>query len=319
VRVLPQAPRDRRKSPFGHADRDEVEAVGGPRLQHGREAGRNRWAQGGAWTHRFSDPTVRPLFDGLRLKLCVFCNKSALSGRMRGVATLLFIEDDPNIRTALRLSLEDEGYRVEEAPDGESGIKAFPNVRPDLVLLDLRLPDMSGFEVCRSLRRLSTVPIIIVTAQTDTHDLVVGLEAGADDYVTKPVNTKELAARIRASIRRTHLAGSGGIGSVSTFGDIEVRRDLSVVLKRGVEISLTRTEYDLLCEFADHPNMVLSRDQLLERVWGYEYLGDSRLVDAHIRRLRVKIEDQPDSPKLIATVRGMGYRLLVNASDHAGS
>ncbi|MFZ9817867.1 MAG: response regulator [Ilumatobacteraceae bacterium] len=235
------------------------------------------------------------------------------------MATLLFIEDDPNIRTALRLSLEDEGYRVEEAPDGEAGIKAFPQVRPDLVLLDLRLPDMSGFEVCRALRRLSTVPIIIVTAQTDTHDLVVGLEAGADDYVTKPVNTKELAARIRASIRRTHLAGSGGIGSVSTFGGIEVRRDLSVVLKGGVEISLTRTEYDLLCEFADHPNMVLSRDQLLERVWGYEYLGDSRLVDAHIRRLRVKIEDQPDSPKLIATVRGMGYRLLVNATDRAGS
>ena len=235
------------------------------------------------------------------------------------MATLLFIEDDPNIRTALRLSLEDEGYRVEEAPDGEAGIKAFPQVRPDLVLLDLRLPNMSGFEVCRALRRLSTVPIIIVTAQTDTHDLVVGLEAGADDYVTKPVNTKELAARIRASIRRTHLAGSGGIGSVSTFGDIEVRRDLSVVLKGGVEISLTRTEYDLLCEFADHPNMVLSRDQLLERVWGYEYLGDSRLVDAHIRRLRVKIEDQPDSPKLIATVRGMGYRLIVNATDRAGS
>jgi len=290
-----------------------------PRLQHGREVNRNRWAQGGAWTHRFSAPTVLGAFDASGPKVCVFCNNLPQSGRMRGVATLLFIEDDPNIRTALRLSLEDEGYRVEEAPDGETGIKAFPQVRPDLVLLDLRLPDMSGFEVCRALRRLSTVPIIIVTAQTDTHDLVVGLEAGADDYVTKPVNTKELAARIRASIRRTHLAGSGGIGSVSTFGDIEVRRDLSVVLKGGVEISLTRTEYDLLCEFADHPNMVLSRDQLLERVWGYEYLGDSRLVDAHIRRLRVKIEDQPDSPRLIATVRGMGYRLLVNATDRAGS
>ena len=290
-----------------------------PRLQHGREVNRNRWAQGGAWTHRFSAPTVLAAFDTSGPKVCVFCNNLRQSGRMRGVATLLFIEDDPNIRTALRLSLEDEGYRVEEAPDGEAGIKAFPQVRPDLVLLDLRLPDMSGFEVCRALRRLSTVPIIIVTAQTDTHDLVVGLEAGADDYVTKPVNTKELAARIRASIRRTHLAGSGGIGSVSTFGDIEVRRDLSVVLKGGVEISLTRTEYDLLCEFADHPNMVLSRDQLLERVWGYEYLGDSRLVDAHIRRLRVKIEDQPDSPRLIATVRGMGYRLLVNATDRAGS
>lgn len=238
---------------------------------------------------------------------------------MRGVATLLFIEDDPNIRTALRLSLEDEGYRVEEAPDGDSGIRTFAQVRPDLVLLDLRLPDMSGFEVCRSIRRLSTVPIIIVTAQTDTHDLVVGLEAGADDYVTKPVNTKELAARIRASIRRTHLAGTGGIGSVSKFGDVELRRDLSVVLKGGIEVALTRTEFDLLCEFADHPNMVLSRDQLLERVWGYEYLGDSRLVDAHIRRLRVKIEDQPDAPKIIGTVRGMGYRLIVSAAGQTDS
>ncbi|MFM9112595.1 MAG: response regulator [Actinomycetota bacterium] len=236
---------------------------------------------------------------------------------MRGVATLLFIEDDPNIRTALRLSLEDEGYRVEEAPDGESGIRLFSQIRPDLVLLDLRLPDMSGFEVCRSLRRVSTVPIIIVTAQTDTHDLVVGLEAGADDYVTKPVNTKELAARIRASIRRNNLAGTGGIGSVSKFGDVELRRDLCVVMKGGVEVSLTRTEYDLLCEFADHPNMVLSRDQLLERVWGYEYLGDSRLVDAHIRRLRVKIEDQPDAPKIVTTVRGMGYRLIVTAAGQS--
>ncbi|MFM9137264.1 MAG: response regulator [Actinomycetota bacterium] len=236
---------------------------------------------------------------------------------MRGVATLLFIEDDPNIRTALRLSLEDEGYRVEEAPDGESGIRLFSQIRPDLVLLDLRLPDMSGFEVCRSLRRVSTVPIVIVTAQTDTHDLVVGLEAGADDYVTKPVNTKELAARIRASIRRNNLAGTGGIGSVSKFGDVELRRDLCVVMKGGVEVSLTRTEYDLLCEFADHPNMVLSRDQLLERVWGYEYLGDSRLVDAHIRRLRVKIEDQPDAPKIVTTVRGMGYRLIVTAAGQS--
>lgn len=233
--------------------------------------------------------------------------------------SLLFIEDDDGIRLALTLALEDEGYEVVQAPDGRTGLARFAEREPDLVLLDLRLPDLSGFEVCRQLRAVSIVPIIIVTAQTDTHDLVVGLEAGADDYVTKPVNTKELAARIRASIRRTHLAGSGGIGSVSTFGDIEVRRDLSVVLKKGVEISLTRTEYDLLCEFADHPNMVLSRDQLLERVWGYEYLGDSRLVDAHIRRLRVKIEDQPDAPKLISTVRGMGYRLIVSVTDRAGS
>lgn len=225
--------------------------------------------------------------------------------------SLLFIEDDAHIRAALRLVLEDEGYEVREASDGTSGLAAFVESPPDLVLLDLRLPDLSGFEVCRALRKLSIVPIIMVTAQTDTHDLVAGLEAGADDYVTKPVVAKELAARIRAALRRTHLMdGHVELSQNSRFSDIEIRRDLSVVRKGGQEIALTKTEYHLLCEFADHPNMVLSRDQLLERVWGYEYLGDSRLVDAHIRRLRVKIEDQPDEPKIIHTVRGMGYRLI---------
>ena len=225
--------------------------------------------------------------------------------------SLLFIEDDAHIRAALRLALEDEGYEVREAVDGTSGLEAFAESPPDLVLLDLRLPDISGFEVCRALRKLSIVPIIMVTAQTDTHDLVAGLEAGADDYVTKPVVAKELAARIRAALRRTHLMGDHvETRQNSRFSDIEIRRDLSVVRKGDHEIALTKTEYHLLCEFADHPNMVLSRDQLLERVWGYEYLGDSRLVDAHIRRLRVKIEDQPDEPKIIHTVRGMGYRLI---------
>lgn len=225
--------------------------------------------------------------------------------------SLLFIEDDAHIRVALRLALEDEGYDVREAADAASGLAAFAETAPDLVLLDLRLPDMSGFEVCRALRKQSLVPIIIVTAQTDTHDLVAGLEAGADDYVTKPVVVKELAARIRAALRRTQLVGDIVEEQESSrFWDIEIRRDLSIVRKGDREVALTKTEYHLLCEFADHPNMVLSRDQLLERVWGYEYLGDSRLVDAHIRRLRVKIEDHPDEPKIIHTVRGMGYRLI---------
>lgn len=225
--------------------------------------------------------------------------------------SLLFIEDDAHIRAALRLALEDEGYEVREAADGTTGLAAFAESPPDLVLLDLRLPDISGFEVCRIMRKSSIVPIIMVTAQTDTHDLVAGLEAGADDYVTKPVVAKELAARIRAALRRTHLTGDYlETRQNSRFSDIEIRRDLSIVRKGDREIALTKTEYHLLCEFADHPNMVLSRDQLLERVWGYEYLGDSRLVDAHIRRLRVKIEDHPDEPKIIHTVRGMGYRLI---------
>ena len=226
--------------------------------------------------------------------------------------SLLFIEDDDQIRLALRLALEDEGYEVREAATGRDGLRMFEDDEPDLVLLDLRLPDISGFEVCRQLRANSIVPIIIVTAQTDTYDMVAGLEAGADDYVTKPVVPKELAARIRAHLRRVRLHGTvptTAIGHVATFGDVELRREQGIVLKDGKEVSLTKTEFHLLCEFADHAGLVLSRDQLLERVWGYEYLGDSRLVDAHVRRLRVKIEDQPDEPRLIVTVRGIGYRL----------
>ena len=228
------------------------------------------------------------------------------------VHSLLFIEDDDAIRLALGLALEDEGYEVREAPDGRTGLAMFESSEPDLVLLDLRLPDVSGFDVCRTIRANSIVPIIMVTAQTDTYDMVAGLEAGADDYVTKPVIPKELAARIRAHLRRVQLHGTSQPNQPakpSVFGDIELREEQGIVLKKGVPLSLTKTEFHLLCEFANHAGLVLSRDQLLERVWGYDYLGDSRLVDAHVRRLRVKIEDQADDPRLIVTVRGIGYRL----------
>ena len=224
--------------------------------------------------------------------------------------SLLFIEDDDAIRLALSLALEDEGYSVRQAANGSEGLVAFAAHPADLVLLDLRLPDMSGFEVCRSLRVKSIVPIIIITAQTDTVDMVAGLEAGADDYVTKPVVPKELAARIRALLRRVHLQDANAAPAASVFGDIELRREQGIVLRGGKELSLTKTEFRLLVEFADHAGAVLSRDQLLERVWGYEYLGDSRLVDAHVRRLRVKVEEHPDEPKLIVTARGVGYRLI---------
>ncbi|MFM9122461.1 MAG: response regulator [Actinomycetota bacterium] len=224
--------------------------------------------------------------------------------------TLLFIEDDNGIRAALRLALEDEGYKVVEAATGQIGLSTFDAKAIDLVLLDMRLPDMSGFDVCRELRNKSLVPIIMVTAQTDTHDLVAGLEAGADDYVTKPVIAKELAARIRAALRRTTLLTSATASDRFVVRDIELRGDQGVVLKNGSELPLTKTEYRLLHVFMENANKVLSRDQLLELVWGYEYLGDSRLVDAHIRLLRVKIEDSADDQKIIATVRGMGYRLL---------
>ena len=226
--------------------------------------------------------------------------------------SLLFIEDDDAIRLALSMALEDEGYSVRQAANGVDGLAAFDDSAADLVLLDLRLPDMSGFEVCRALRVKSIVPIIIITAQTDTVDMVAGLEAGADDYVTKPVVPKELAARIRALLRRVNLQGASTTPAASVFGDIELRRDQGIVLKGGEELSLTKTEFRLLCEFVDHAGAVLSRDQLLERVWGYEYLGDSRLVDAHVRRLRVKVEEHPDDPKLIVTARGVGYRLINN-------
>jgi DNA-binding response OmpR family regulator len=247
---------------------------------------------------------VTRLCDEATLALCDLCNRTDI------VHSLLFIEDDDAIRIALSLALEDEGYEVRHGENAEVGLRSFAENEPDLVLLDLRLPDLSGFEVCRRMRATSTVPIIIVTAQSDTHDLVAGLEAGADDYVTKPVVPKELAARIRAALRRSNLRVSAAAPASQRFGDIELRREQGIVLKGGVELALTKTEFRLICEFADHAGAVLSRDQLLERVWGYDYLGDSRLVDAHVRRLRVKVEDHPDEPHLIVTARGIGYRLM---------
>jgi DNA-binding response OmpR family regulator len=256
--------------------------------------------------------SLEPLRDKTPVVLRVFCNNSLEAATMGSVHTLLFIEDDDQIRLALRLALEDEGYEVMEAADGRSGLERFAEREPDLVLLDLRLPDISGFDVCRTLRARSIVPIIMVTAQADTYDMVAGLEAGADDYVRKPVVPKELAARIRALLRRVQLHDVRGAAAPAAvrFGDVELRREQGLVFRSGIEVSLTKTEFRLLCEFADHVGMVLSRDQLLERVWGYEYLGDSRLVDAHVRRLRVKIEEKPDDPRLLLTVRGIGYRLV---------
>jgi DNA-binding response OmpR family regulator len=179
---------------------------------------------------------------------------------------------------------------------------------PDVVLVDLMLPGMSGFDVCRELRKTSGVPIVVVTARSDTHDVVAGLEAGADDYVTKPFAVKELTARIRSLLRRasTVTAAPGRL----VFGSVEIRPDAGIVRRDGDEVALTKTEFRLLCELAVHSGIVLSRDQLLERIWGYDYFGDARLVDAHIRRLRTKIEDDPADPTLIVTVRGLGYKLV---------
>jgi DNA-binding response OmpR family regulator len=219
----------------------------------------------------------------------------------------LVVEDDESIRALLSMALEQEGYRVTQADSGEQGIERFSAAPTDLAIVDLMLPNMTGLEVCRSLRRLSDVPIVIVTARADTHDVVAGLEAGADDYVTKPFVARELSARIRALLRRTRSDATTAEAFV--FGDVEVLPDAGVVRRAGVEVALTKTEFRLLCELAVNAGLVLSREQLLERVWGYDYMGDGRLVDAHVRRLRMKIEDDPSDPALVVTVRGLGYRL----------
>jgi DNA-binding response OmpR family regulator len=220
---------------------------------------------------------------------------------------ILSVEDDERIRTAVRMGLEDEGWTVDEAASGEDALQVFADRPADVVLIDLMLPGMDGFAVCRSIRKVSDVPILIVTARADTHDVVAGLEAGADDYVTKPFQPKELSARIRALLRRARPAASGT--AQLSFGDLEVVPDEGVVRRAGADIHLTKTEFRLLCELASVPGRVFSREQLLERVWGYDYFGDGRLVDVHIRRLRTKVEADPAAPRHVVTVRGLGYKL----------
>ena len=220
---------------------------------------------------------------------------------------ILTIEDDERIRTAVRFALEDEGWSVLEAETGEQALEVFNSRTPDLVLVDIGLPGIDGFEVCRSLRGASDVPIIMVTARDDTHDVVAGLEAGADDYVTKPIAPKELSARIRALLRRVKPEDS--TSSPRTVGDLEIIPEEGVVRKSGTEIHLTKTELHLLCELSDQAGKVLSREHLLEEVWGYDYFGDGRLVDVHVRRLRTKVETDPAHPRHVVTVRGMGYKL----------
>jgi DNA-binding response OmpR family regulator len=225
------------------------------------------------------------------------------------VATrILFVEDDEAIRETTRVALEDEDYVVDEAVTGEEALRTFERQPADCVLLDLMLPDISGFEVCRSLRQRSTVPIIMVTARSDTFDVVAGLEAGADDYVTKPFQPKELAARIRALLRRARGMESP-TSAIHLGRDLVILPDEGVVRRQSEEVHLTRTEFRLLCEMAASPGRMFTREMLLEKVWGYGYFGDGKIVDVHVYRLRAKIEEDPANPRHVLTVRGLGYKV----------
>ncbi len=219
---------------------------------------------------------------------------------------ILTVEDDERIRTAVSLALEEEGWEVKETANGEDALVAFAQDPSDVVLIDIMLPGIDGFEVCRRIRRLGDVPIVMVTARSDSHDVVAGLEAGADDYLRKPFDPKELSARVRALLRRSRPSESP---APMVVGQLEVIPDEGVVRLAGDEVHLTRTEFRLLVEFASSPGKVMSREELLERVWARDYFDDERLVDVHVRRLRTKIEPDPANPRYVVTVRGMGYKL----------
>jgi two-component system response regulator MtrA len=220
-------------------------------------------------------------------------------------ARVLLVEDDPSIRETTALRLAGAGLRVTTAADGREALLRFRQEPFDLVLLDLMLPELDGYEVCREIRRTSRVPIVMLSARSDTVDVVVGLELGADDYVTKPFEPAELVARVRAALRRA--SAEAGDASI-VAGDLVIDPAGFRATKAGRELELTATEFRLLHELARRPGQVFTRELLLERVWNYEYLGDSRLVDVAVQRLRAKIEDDPHRPALVTTVRGVGYR-----------
>jgi len=220
------------------------------------------------------------------------------------VATLL-VEDDPGVREIARLTLERAGMEVTEAPDGESALAQFRRRPFDVLVLDIMLPGLDGLELCARVRRSSQLPIVIVSARDDTSEVVAGLELGADDYVTKPFQPAELLARIRAVLRRARPAPGEATRRV---GDLEIDPAAFSVTKRGQPVDLSATEFRLLLELASHPHVALSRHELLRRVWDYDYMGDSRMVDMAVKRLRDRIEDDPKQPRWIATVRGIGYR-----------
>lgn len=226
--------------------------------------------------------------------------------------TILVVDDEVNISEIIVFNLENEGYKVITAYDGEEALEKFESEQPDLVVLDLMLPKKDGLEVCREIRMTSAVPIIMLTAKDSEIDKVLGLELGADDYVTKPFSNRELVARVKANLRRNAIQEVKEEEADNTdieIGELVVHQDAYIASKRGEEIELTHREFELLLYLAQHIGQVMTREHLLETVWGYDYFGDVRTVDVTIRRLREKIEDQPSHPIYIVTRRGVGYFL----------
>jgi two-component system, OmpR family, response regulator MtrA len=218
---------------------------------------------------------------------------------------ILLVEDDPSIRELTTIGLRAAGYEVVDAADGRQALDRFASERPDAVVLDIMLPVLDGLAVCRTIRLESAVPIIMLTARTDAFDVVAGLEAGADDYVRKPFELPELVARLRVALRH---AGTTEAGGPLHLGPLEIDEASHTVRRDEREIALSHTEFRLLAELARRPGQVFTRELLLDRIWGYDYLGDSRLVDVAIQRLRAKVETEPAHPELILTVRGVGYK-----------
>ncbi|WP_114905434.1 MtrAB system response regulator MtrA [Ornithinimicrobium murale] len=219
-------------------------------------------------------------------------------------ARVLVVDDDQALAEMLGIVLRKEGLEVAHCADGGRAVALFREFRPDLVLLDVMLPTLSGVEVCRHLRAESGVPIVMLTARTDTKDVVAGLEAGADDYVVKPFKPQELLARIRARLRRSDRREPSQLN----VGDLVVDVAGHTVKREGEELPLTPLEFDLLVALASRPNHVFDRESLLEKVWGYRHAGDTRLVNVHVQRLRAKIEKDPENPQIVLTVRGVGYK-----------
>lgn len=230
---------------------------------------------------------------------------------------ILVVDDDENLRRLVAAYLENEGYEVEQAAEADAALASVEKREPDLILLDLMLPGLSGLEVARRIRAKRSVPILMLTARGSEDDMLEGFDAGADDYLVKPFSPKVLVARVRAVLRRSGLGPQEEEDSVVTVGDISINGKSREVRVEGREIELTTTEFDLLRVLAEHPGWVFSREELLESVWGYNYLGESRLVDVHIANLRRKIGDDPAAPHFVRTVRGVGYKLQSPDDDRS--